>query len=261
MKLFVLYLGFITLPVFAQQAIASSEVVPASTTTAVSATVAPEILYTPKPSTAESTECATPSTSQTALQQQVTKAQQALATCQQKQRQHAVLKDFFEQALHKQKENDNRVNTIVNSVFNVLHEQLPDASYYQLTGHKLVIATDAILVPGRGEVSIKGQTRLQLMANALRAASALIPADAEWFWRITGHADNQPLRRINWFPSNWELSAARAAAVLRYFIDQGLSADHLALAAFGNTRLLVPDAADKAGHARNRRVVIELVIQ
>lgn len=250
MTFFIFCLGLIALPLFAQQ----------EATTPISAHVPtqemPEELFQLKP-----TEALTSTCPQTTITQQLTDAQQALANCQQKQRQQAVLKDFFEQALHKQKAEKTKNNKILNTIFKVLGDQLPNATYYQLSDHQLVISTDAILVPGRGEVSTSGKTRLQLMANALRAASALIPADTPWFWRITGHADNQPLRRINWFPSNWELSAARAGAVLRYLIDQGISAKHLGLAALGNTQLLVPDATDKAGHARNRRVVIELIIQ
>lgn len=251
MKFFVFCLGLATLPLLAQpEAKALSD----GTETLYTPDI-PEVLFKPESSKTEA--CLDIA----ATQQQLKKAQQAVVNCQQKQRQQAVLKDFFEQALNEQKQKKTKINNILNSVFKALHEQLPGATYYQIAEHKLVISTDAILVPGRGEVSTRGKTRLQIMANALRAASALIPADTQWFWRITGHADNQPLRRINWFPSNWELSAARAAAVLRYFIDQGLSAKHLGLAALGNTRLLIPDATDKAAHARNRRVVIELIIQ
>jgi chemotaxis protein MotB len=269
---YIFLLGFLASPTFAQQPLETNTTQQTTTTTPETLESAePELLYTgpgneqlgeKQKQRQAGADCTIPDTSkQAALKQQIDEGLKNLATCQKKQRQLAVLKDVFEQALNKKNKEETIKSKMISSVFNVIANNLSDSSAYRIVGNQLMISTDAILVPGRGEVSTKGKTRLQLVANALRAASALIPADTRWYWRVTGHADNQPLRRINWFPSNWELSAARAAAVLRYLIDQGISAKNISLAAFGSTRLLVPDVTEKADHAQNRRVEIELIIQ
>jgi chemotaxis protein MotB len=83
-------------------------------------------------------------------------------------------------------------------------------------------------------------------------------------YRITveGHTDDEPISSPQ-FPSNWELSAARAAAVVRCFVEHGIPAQRLRAAGYADIRPLAPNR-DAAGdpipenQAKNRRVVIEL---
>ena len=76
--------------------------------------------------------------------------------------------------------------------------------------------------------------------------------------RIEGHTDNLPIHTDR-FPSNWELSTARAVNVLRYLIEEGrISADRLSAVGFGEFQPIFPN--DTAEHrAKNRRVEIVLV--
>jgi chemotaxis protein MotB len=73
--------------------------------------------------------------------------------------------------------------------------------------------------------------------------------------RIEGHSDDLPIKTAQ-FPSNWELSTARAVNVLRYFIETGtISSQRLSAAGFGEFQPLVPN--DSIEHrAQNRRVEI-----
>jgi len=75
--------------------------------------------------------------------------------------------------------------------------------------------------------------------------------------RIEGHTDNVPIRSAQ-FPSNWELSAARAINVAKYLQQQGLDPTSLSAAAFSEFRP-VADNATKEGRAKNRRIEITLV--
>ncbi len=72
--------------------------------------------------------------------------------------------------------------------------------------------------------------------------------------RVEGHTDNLPLSKNSLFPSNWELSAARAGAVIRYFISKDdLTADRFLAVGFADTVPIVPN--DTPEHrAKNRRV-------
>jgi chemotaxis protein MotB len=75
--------------------------------------------------------------------------------------------------------------------------------------------------------------------------------------RIEGHTDNVPIRSAQ-FPSNWELSAARAINVAKYLQQQGLDPANLSAAAFSEFKP-VADNATKEGRAKNRRIEITLV--
>jgi chemotaxis protein MotB len=80
--------------------------------------------------------------------------------------------------------------------------------------------------------------------------------------RVEGHTDDTPIDTPQ-FPSNWELSTARASAVVHYFLEQGVPAERLRAVGYADTEPKVPnrDAAGNpipANQAQNRRVVIKL---
>jgi chemotaxis protein MotB len=79
---------------------------------------------------------------------------------------------------------------------------------------------------------------------------------------VEGHTDDVPIRRGIW-PSNWELSAARATSVVRRMLDKGVSPSVVAAAAFADTRPLAPNLGPNGepleeNRARNRRIVIRI---
>ncbi len=100
---------------------------------------------------------------------------------------------------------------------------------------------------------------------ALLASSALAPlnglADAMKAWpnrlRVIGHTDNVPIRTAQ-FQSNWELSAARAASVVRLFGVRGIAATRMAVIGYGEFAPLQPNTT-VAGRNANRRVVIVIL--
>lgn len=69
---------------------------------------------------------------------------------------------------------------------------------------------------------------------------------------IEGHTDNRPISSAK-FPSNWELSAFRATAVLRHLVSHGVARDRLAIAGYADT-IPIGDNSSEEGRARNRRV-------
>ncbi|HAA91563.1 MAG: hypothetical protein CMM48_02190 [Rhodospirillaceae bacterium] len=88
------------------------------------------------------------------------------------------------------------------------------------------------------------------------------PTYAKYFLDVEGHTDDIPIRTRR-FPSNWELSASRAASVVRYFISLELNPARLKAAGYADTRPKLPNR-DLTGNAlpenqaANRRVVIRL---
>ena len=74
--------------------------------------------------------------------------------------------------------------------------------------------------------------------------------------QIKGHTDDVPIDSDK-FPTNWELSAARATAVLRYFLDKNVSALRLTASGYADTFPLA-DNSSELGRKMNRRVEIVL---
>ena len=78
--------------------------------------------------------------------------------------------------------------------------------------------------------------------------------------RIKGHTDNDPIRGGR-FPSNWELSTARAVNILKYFADTGkISPERLSAAGYGEIRPIVPNNTPQH-KSRNRRVEIIIMME
>ena len=126
--------------------------------------------------------------------------------------------------------------------------------HLNLDSHSLTvtIATDKVLFAvGSAVLLPHGVAIIDAIAPTLGA----IPNDVA----VEGHTDNQPILPGGLYPSNWELSTARATAVLRYLISaHGIAATRLSAAGYADTRPLVPD--DTPAHqAENRRV--EVVVE
>ncbi len=75
--------------------------------------------------------------------------------------------------------------------------------------------------------------------------------------RVEGHTDNRPIN-TRLYPSNWELSAARAASVVHRFANAGVAPDRLSVIGFGENRPIMPNDT-QAGRDANRRVVIVIL--
>jgi len=101
-----------------------------------------------------------------------------------------------------------------------------------------------------------GEARLQVPAVRALTAVGQILATTDFPITVEGHTDNAPIS-TPLFPSNWELSGARAASVVRLFIDTGVDARRLTATGHAEQRP-VADNAVPEGRQRNRRVAINM---
>jgi chemotaxis protein MotB len=108
------------------------------------------------------------------------------------------------------------------------------------------ISTDILFGSGVARLSSPAVTALQRLADTLKPFPNAI--------RVEGHTDDRPINTAA-FPSNWELSAARAASVVHLFMDRGIAAQRLAVVGYGEFRPTMPNAT-AAGRNANRRVEI-----
>jgi chemotaxis protein MotB len=102
-----------------------------------------------------------------------------------------------------------------------------------------------------------GQAMLAEDSSHTLRAIARVVKDYEHEIQVEGHTDNVPIRTAN-FPSNWELSTARASSVVRLFIDSGVGAQRLTALGYGENRP-VESNDTPAGRARNRRVTVTVL--
>ena len=105
-----------------------------------------------------------------------------------------------------------------------------------------------------GQVNAKRS--LSAFARTLLDIAKKIPPDVPWVLRVDGHTDRVPITSAR-YPSNWELSAARATSVVKYLIAQNLSPTRLAATSFGEFQP-IDNEKGPAANTRNRRIEMRL---
>jgi chemotaxis protein MotB len=140
--------------------------------------------------------------------------------------------------------------------FGRLRQVLGDRPDIRVVGDRFVFQSEVLFTPASAELGEDAKAQLKPVAQAVRELIPQIPADLPWMLRIDGHTDRRPIVTAQ-FPSNWELSTARAISVVKFFTEQGVPADHLAAAGFGEFQPLDP-RNDEVAFRRNRRIELKL---
>ena len=140
--------------------------------------------------------------------------------------------------------------------FGKLREALGDNPEIRIEGDRFVFPSEVLFAPGSAELEPAGRQQVTRVAETLREIAKKIPADVEWILQIDGHTDKTPIATPQ-YPSNWELSQARAMSVLRLLREAGIPANRLAAAGYAEYKPL--DASDgEAAYRRNRRIELKL---
>lgn len=150
----------------------------------------------------------------------------------------------------------NELTKFRSNFFGKLREILGDRDDIIIVGDRFVVPSELLFASGSDELGPTAKAQLNRIAQTLRQVSAEIPSDVNWVLRIDGHTDKRPINTAR-FPSNWELSSARAIAIVKQLVASGLPANRLAANGFGEFQPLV-EGEDEASLARNRRIEIQL---
>src|SRR5215470_6487607 len=110
--------------------------------------------------------------------------------------------------------------------FGRLREILGNREDIQIVGDRFVFQSEVLFDSGSADIGPDGQDQLDVLATTLILLLPEIPQDIDWVLRVDGHTDDRPISSSQ-FPSNWELSTARAVAVVKYLASRGLPADRL----------------------------------
>lgn len=140
--------------------------------------------------------------------------------------------------------------------FGRLREILEGRADVRVVGDRFVFQSEVLFDPGQADISLEGTPDLDALAEAILQLETEIPPDINWVLRIDGHTDIRPISNER-FPSNWELSAARAISVAQYLVSKGVSPNRLVAAGFGEFTPLDPAETEDA-FRRNRRIEFKL---
>ncbi|MCC2112994.1 MAG: OmpA family protein, partial [Hyphomicrobiales bacterium] len=139
--------------------------------------------------------------------------------------------------------------------FGRLREILSQRSDIRVVGDRFVFQSEVLFAAGQATVNPSGRQEMDKLAEALNELEREIPAEISWVLRVDGHTDKRPISGR--YASNWELSAARAIAVVKYLIAQGVPAKRLVAAGFGEFQPLEEGDTEEA-YAKNRRIELKL---
>jgi len=116
--------------------------------------------------------------------------------------------------------------------FGRLREVLGRQPGVRIVGDRFVFQSEVLFASGSAELAEAGQEQLGRLADTLREISIKIPKDIDWILRIDGHTDKIPIHTAQ-FPSNWELSSARAISVVKFLKSREIPANRRVAAGCG----------------------------
>lgn len=140
--------------------------------------------------------------------------------------------------------------------FGRLRAILSQRADIEVVGDRFVFQSEVLFGTGANAINRQGQDELDKLAAALLELEQQIPPEINWVLRVDGHTDTRPIQSPQ-FPSNWELSSARAIAVVQHLIAQGVPANRLVAAGFGEFQPIDTGNTDDS-FRRNRRIELKL---
>jgi chemotaxis protein MotB len=136
--------------------------------------------------------------------------------------------------------------------FGKLREALAGQRDVQIVGDRFVFQSEVLFPSGSAQLQAGGEKQLARVAQRLIDIASRIPKSINWVLQVDGHTDDKPINSPL-YPSNWELSAARAIAVVKFLHDQGIPNERLVAAGYGEFQ---PISTTEL--ARNRRIELKL---
>src|SRR5579863_1457390 len=148
------------------------------------------------------------------------------------------------------------LNRYRSDFFGRLRQILGDRPDIRVVGDRFVFQSEVLFDSGKADVNDAGKAELDKLASAIIELEHEIPPEIPWVLRVDGHTDKRPIQSAQ-FPSNWQLSTARAVAVVQYLISKGVEPQRLVAAGFGEFQPIDPGDTDEA-YRKNRRIELKL---
>ena len=140
--------------------------------------------------------------------------------------------------------------------FGRLSALLRDRKDIRIVGDRFVFQSEVLFPSGQAQMTVEGLAAIDQLAAAIVELEKQIPREIDWSLQVDGHTDPRPISSPQ-FPSNWELSSARATSVVKYLISRGVSARRLVAAGYGEFQPLEEGNTEEVLR-RNRRIELKL---
>lgn len=140
--------------------------------------------------------------------------------------------------------------------FGRLRELLKNRKDIRVVGDRFVFESEVLFPSGSATLTPAGLGTMDQLASAILELERQIPKEINWALQVDGHTDIRPISSAQ-FPSNWELSTARAISVVRYLIRRGVDPRRLVAAGYGEFRPLAT-GTDEVSLQQNRRIELKL---
>ena len=140
--------------------------------------------------------------------------------------------------------------------FRQLREALAERDDIRVIGDRFLLPSELLFATGSATIGEAGLEELDKLADLVLDLTETIPEDVDWILRVDGHTDAIPISTVR-FPSNWELSTARAVSVVRYLADRGVPQERMAATGFGEHQPIEEGFSEEALQA-NRRIELKL---
>ena len=140
--------------------------------------------------------------------------------------------------------------------FGRLRELLRDRKDIRVVGDRFVFESEVLFPTGQATMTVEGLSAIDQLATAIVELERSIPREIDWALQVDGHTDIRRIASVQ-FPSNWELSSARATSVVKYLIARGVPPKRLVAAGYGEFQPL-EDGTTEDVLRRNRRIELKL---
>ncbi len=140
--------------------------------------------------------------------------------------------------------------------FGKLQSILGDRKDIKIVGDRFIFESELLFDSASADLQLSGKEKLSEIGLTLKETTNDIPSDIDWIIMVEGHTDKNPIQTIR-FPSNWELSSARANTVLKLLLDLGFSPNRLASAGYGEF-YPISNGETESDLQQNRRIELKL---
>ena len=140
--------------------------------------------------------------------------------------------------------------------FGKLQSLLGDRDDIKVVGDRFIFESELLFDSASANLQENGKAKLKQIAMTLMETTNEIPTDIDWIIQVEGHTDKRPINTIQ-FPSNWELSIARANSVLKLLLEIGFPPRRLAAAGYGEF-YPISDGETIKDYQQNRRIELKL---
>jgi len=140
--------------------------------------------------------------------------------------------------------------------FGKLQSLLGDREDIKVVGDRFIFQSELLFDSASANLQKIGKEKLKEIGITLKETTSKIPTDIDWIIQVEGHTDKRPIN-TTLYPSNWELSSARANSVLKLLLDLGFEPNRLAAAGYGEF-YPISNGDTERDFQQNRRIELKL---